>query len=187
MRGASFLSESGVALFPPPLGRDGRCADASAAIASPGYAEQPSVSRLSRGRQARLTFTVLWDVHRRAHLVVEETGPLPPCHEPQTWPQRACPEGSLLFSGRRKARSRAELRVTPKPRPASESRPGQARSRPPPVFPSRAPLLAPSPARSLARTSPPLGLFSFSAVESEQHCIWQHGLHLDWNPGSNAF
>lgn len=110
-----------------------------------------------------------------------------PRHEPQTWPQRACPEGSLHFSGRRKARSRAELRVTPKPRPASESRPGQARSRPPPVFPSRAPLLAPSPARSLARTSPPLGLFSFSAVESEQHCIWQHGLHLDWNPGSNAF
>lgn len=78
-----------------------------------------------------------------------------PRHEPQTWPQRACPEGSLHFSGRRKARSRAELRVTPKPRPTSESRPGQARSRPPPVFPSRAPLLAPSPARSLARSHIP--------------------------------
>lgn len=184
MRGASFLSESGVALFPPHLGRDGRCADASAAIASPGYAEQPSVSRLSRGRQARLTFTVLWDVHRRAHLVVEETGPLPPVMS-----RRHGLNGRVR---RGHCTSRAEEK-----REAEQS----CGSLPSPVL-----LLSPARDRHglgrhlysllvppcwllhlLARTSPPLGLFSFSAMESEQHCIWQHGLHLDWNPGSNAF
>lgn len=168
----------------PPLGRDGRCADASAAIASPGYAEQPSMSRLSRGRQARLTFTVLWDVHRRAHLVVGETGPLPPVMS-----RRHGLNGRVR---RGHCTSRAEEK-----REAEQS----CGSLPSPVL-----LLSPARDRHglgrhlysllvppcwllhlLARTSPPLGLFSFSAMESEQHCIWQHGLHLDWNPGSNAF